>query len=189
MNFKKQFKKRYNEYWNEVIVSAYKGIKACGQSSSNSGFFATPAVPLTALVGTYCDGVLTIINNLSRQLPFFDDRKYAEDYLKQTRSEVICDLNKFQTYLKDPLALAKIEQTLAAVNPPAQEEKTSIGIATMDIEGTESRDGSEQFEREWKDMMDKFDEEYSLMSAFFHPSTLAASVYQEEPEKFCFFNN
>ncbi|ASQ46663.1 hypothetical protein [Legionella clemsonensis] len=177
MNFKEQFEHRYNAYWNNVIVSAYREVKACRQSPS-SVFFANEATPVNGVI-KYCDGVLTLITNLSRQLPFFDDQEYALNYLQQTKDAAVADLNKFQTYVTNSFALNKIKQTMVVLDSLAQKEQVRTEMDTTlvasgvitDIEMmSESSFSFEPLKDEWESMMRQFDQTYTLENVFAYPN-------------------
>ncbi|KTD08720.1 hypothetical protein [Legionella jamestowniensis] len=175
MKFKGQFENRYNEFWNNQIVLSYKQIK---NSYKQPGFFTIDnTIDQANAVHHYCDGVVSILRNLSRQFPFFTDKERVGSYFNQTKEVVISDLNKFKTHIKNPMVLSEIEYTLAVLDTITPQEA---------IQETDSAD---EMRNEWEEMMETFDKEHSLGSLFTHSRASAALFDQEEDEEISKFLN
>ncbi|KTD23621.1 bile acid beta-glucosidase [Legionella lansingensis] len=118
----KQIVDRYNRYWNEVVVPAYKQIKQLG-GTKNHPFFASNSNVSPELMSQYCDGVLNILHNISRQLEagLFEDPENARAYVAITREAAIKDLKKFKSYRLDPEVNKIIDRMLNILNPEVLE--------------------------------------------------------------------
>ncbi|WP_045105414.1 hypothetical protein [Legionella hackeliae] len=183
MKFSGKFENQYNEFWNNVVVLAYKQIKAYAKISAKPSFFSghNYTVDLNHWVNKYCDGALSLLNNLSRQLPLFDDKDNAALYLEQTKAAVVGDLTKFKTFLhKQSIAVARIEQTLSIVNPVvvSDTEMNEVGAEfTEEVTPQETIPSTfVTIEKDWNEFMKGVEEKYpSLLDMLMTPPTNTSS--------------
>ncbi|MDI9818104.1 MULTISPECIES: hypothetical protein [unclassified Legionella] len=89
------FEDRYNEFWNDQVVPAYKGIKAHLNHKNHLRFHVPDQGVLRKLIDKYYNGVISIISNISRQMDNYYDQEEARCYLKKTREAVFLDLDEF----------------------------------------------------------------------------------------------
>lgn len=96
MKFKDSvFESRYNELWNTQVVAADNEIK-----EHLIGYFSLVAKQdLTSAINKYCQNVLNILNNISRQLTnsMFEDPEEVEAYIEQTKEAALDDLATYRS--------------------------------------------------------------------------------------------
>jgi hypothetical protein len=133
---------RYNNFWNSEVVSAYNLLKIHAQVQSNS-FFSTNNPSVDSLVKKYCDGVTTIVHNLTRQIDLFEDQEDAKSYLQSTKQVAIADLEEvMSTFLLSGGSMNYITNTLVllqgkkaeSTQEVSSEENLDLGMVTDNID-------------------------------------------------------
>ncbi len=128
------FKDRYDAYWDEQVVSAYDDLVG-NSHKGHTRFFSAPHLETHRLLKKYCDGVMTIVNNLIRQADDFEDKENVVSYLESTKTTACKDLSEFSAKLQRsakvyPSSLALINATLAEL------ARTSL-VSSMDASSPE----------------------------------------------------
>lgn len=156
MKDKYSMEDRYNDFWNSEVVSSYKLLKIHAQTQINS-FFSINNSSVDRLVKKYCDGVTTIVNNLTRQMDLFEDQEYVKIYLASTKQEAITDLQELMStcilskenmnYINNTFVLleGKKAESTQGVSTPTENFHLDMGMDNMDSLMTDQLYDIEQF--------------------------------------------
>ena len=118
---------RYNNFWNSEVVSSYK-LLIHVQAQSNS-FFSINNPSVDNLVKKYCDGIATIVNNLTRQIDLFEDQEYVKNYLESTKQVAIDDLQEIMsTFILSNGSMDSINNTLVLLQGKRAESEENFGM-------------------------------------------------------------
>lgn len=120
------FEERYNEYWNKNVVALDETIR---NTSLGLNLFEN-RVNVTQLIETYQQHVLTILTNLDRQSYLFEDKKYVQEYMKNTVSQTTEDFSFYTKIFPDSKEICVKFLKNLGVNSPLDTEETSY-VPTM----------------------------------------------------------
>lgn len=99
MNFKgSAAETRFNGIWDTSVVFYDTKIRTPFNSMR---FFRSPTIDFSDALFDYKSCGINFIQNVSRQLSQYEDKKYFYQYLKEAKDTIISDLNNYKTILID----------------------------------------------------------------------------------------
>jgi hypothetical protein len=132
---KSNFEERYNKFWNSEVVGTYNLYTNHPIFTGRTYTFFSS---IESLIGKYCESVITVFDNLTRQSAFFEDKDFVASYMRNIKKEVLDDLEEFNPHIKKSASLMKLSAKLeVAMAYVTVDEESDV---EMDLEEGEESD-------------------------------------------------